>query len=62
MNNVTSKKEMLKILAKHGFEYIKTNGKHHKWTNGKKTVAISKTDKRFSKYTAIAIFKNAGIY
>ena len=58
---VTSYRSLTKILKKHGFVCTYTKGKHEKWSNGNKTVAISNHTKRFSMYTAESILKDAGL-
>jgi mRNA interferase HicA len=61
-HNYTPKK-LIKILRKHGFQFIRQNGSHavFKNFNDKTKVVVPIHNRDIPKGTAIAILKDAGI-
>lgn len=56
-------KEIIKILEKHGFVFISSNGSHHKYKNSQtgKTTIVPVHAKELKKGIEQAILKQAGI-
>ncbi len=56
-------KEIIKILEKHGFVFISSNGSHHKYKNSQtgKTTIVPVQAKELKKGIEQAILKQAGI-
>ena len=56
-------KEIIKILEKHGFVFISSNGSHHKYKNTEtgKTTIVPVHAKELKKGIEQAILKQAGI-
>ena len=56
-------KEMIKILEKHGFVFVSSNGSHHKYKNTEtgKTTIVPVHAKELKKGIEQAILKQAGI-
>lgn len=56
-------KEIIKILEKHGFVFISSNGSHHKYKNSQtgKTTIVPVHAKELKKGIEQAILKQAGV-
>ena len=61
MKKPKNKKDFIRILKHYGFSQIKSKGKHEKWSNGNKTIAVSNTHKEFHVIAHWEILKKAGI-
>lgn len=58
---ITDHKSFVRLLKEHGFNLERT-GKHDKWTNGDKSVIVSKKHAgRFSRMLAERLAKELGI-
>ena len=56
-------KEIIKILEKNGFEFVSSNGSHHKYRNNKtgKVTIVPVHSKELKKGLEQAILKQAGV-